>query len=237
MRNKILNLLRKIKHAIVFSILFLKRCYRKWMNKPIIYVFGDSHSLTFKHYDLFHVTHVGPATAYKLQDENSTTQARKKIYHVLNQLSADKHYLFLFIFGEIDCRIHINKVSNLTNTSLDTVIANTVERYGDFLKNIQSSFPKSTIMVLNVFPPGEEKNIYNTPYYPSRKLHLKIVRMFNSKLKKFCLENNFIFLSVFEELITESSKRIREYIFDAVHYNKNIVQLVINKLKFNKILK
>jgi hypothetical protein len=234
--NQVLSILRKIKHIIVFSILSLKRSYRKLTNKPLIYVFGDSHSLNLKHHDLFYVTHVGPATAYKLQDAYSTTQAKKKIYQVLNKLSSDRHYFFLFIFGEIDCRIHINKISNLTNKPLNRVIDNTIKRYGNFLKSIQSSFPKSTIIVMNVLPPGEEKNIYNTPFYPSRELHMRIVQIFNSKLKKFCLENNFLFLSVFEKIITKSKSRKRKYVFDAVHYNTNIIKLVLTELKCKKVI-
>lgn len=234
-KNIFLKTAREAKHVLFFSYLRLKTQYRKLIHKPVIYVFGDSHSRSLQH-ELFIVNHVGPATAFKLPSDTSTTQAKKKIYISLKKFFPTKRYLILFMFGEIDCRIHINKISIITKRPLEAVVKDTVLSYGEFLRTVKTDYPNSTIMVLNVFPPGEEKNIYNTKFYPSRSLHMKIVRMFNATLEKFCSENNFLFLSVFEELINESGIRLKEYVFDNVHYNKNINPLIIKELKYKKVI-
>ncbi len=231
----LITLLRKGKHILFFSYLEVKRIYRTLQGRPIIHVFGDSHSLLFQH-EIFRIHHVGPATAFKLSSPTSTTKASQKIYTTLRKNSVNKKSLSLFVFGEIDCRIHINKASKKEHISLEQAITNTVESYGNFLREINKAFPDTTIMVLNVLPAGEEKNIFKTNYYPSRKLHLQIVKKFNKRLQEFCLENGFIFISVFTELLDENENRIKEYVFDPVHYNKKILPFIIQSLINKKIL-
>ena len=133
---KTILILKKTKHLLFLISISLKRQYRKIFNKPLIYVFGDSHTMNL-HHELFITTHVGPATAYKLFSDTSTTQAKKKINTMLDKLSKNRKYYFLFVFGEIDCRIHINKVSRSTQKPLNSVINDTVTSYISYLKNIQ----------------------------------------------------------------------------------------------------
>lgn len=231
----LITLLKKGKHILFFTYLHVKRKYRTLRGKPIIHVIGDSHSLLFQH-EIFQIHHVGPATAFKLSSHESTTQSAQKIESLLNKLSTRSKSYLLFVFGEIDCRIHINKASKKENISLEQAISNTVDTYGKFLLEIQEKFPQSVIMVLNVLPAGEEKNIYNVKHYPSRDLHLTIVKNFNKQLENFCKSTKIIFIHVFDELIDKKEKRIKEYIFDPVHYNKRIVPFVIQKLRYKKIL-
>jgi len=221
--------LKKLKHILFFTYLGICRIYRKILNKPTIYVFGDSHTINLQH-ELFRTTHVGPATAYNLISNSSITQAKKKIQSVLETLPCNQRHNLLFIFGEIDCRIHINKISRTKHKSLEWVVNSTVNRYIDFLRSIKKQFPKSIILVLNVLPAGEEKNIYNTKFYPSRDLHQKIVNLFNKKLNLECEKNSLIFISVFNELIDKEGKRIRKYVFDDIHFNKQIISFIIDKI-------
>lgn len=228
-----MTFLKKLKHSLFLIYIIICRIYRNIFNRPIIYVFGDSHVNNF-HDALFRTTHVGPATAHNLILNNSTTLAKKKIQAVLQTLeSSQKHYL-LFIFGEIDCRIHINKVSKIQHVSLESVIDSTVSRYINYLIGIKKQLPNSVIMLLNVLPAGSEKNIYNTKFYPSRSLHQKIVRLFNEKLNLGCKKNNFIFISVFDELIDQHGERIQKYVFDDVHYNRQAIQFIRNEI-FRKV--
>lgn len=221
--------IKSVKHQLFLLRIILKRKHRKVVNKPIIYVFGDSHTMNFQH-ALFLTTHVGPATAYNLSSSKSTTQAGVKIDNVLDKLSSSSSHYFLFVFGEIDCRIHINKVSKTLHKSLDKVVGDTVDAYVSYLQSIQLKFPQSRIMVLNVLPSGEEKNIYNTKFYPSRALHLKIVLLFNEELSKKCKENKFIFISVFNQLVDASHKRIRRYVYDDIHFNRKIIPFITTEI-------
>lgn len=226
----LLTLLRKGKHILFFSYLELKRKYRRVCGLPIIHVFGDSHSLLFQH-ELFTIHHMGPATAFKLSANKSTTNAKQKINNSLKEFPVDKKNYFLFVFGEIDCRIHINKASKIKKISITQAISQTVRAYGEFLIETKKIFPRSIIMVLNVLPSGEQENIYDVKHYPSRDLHLEIVKKFNKELKIFCEKHDLVFLEVFDELLDKKGERIKEYVFDSVHYNKKILPFIIRELK------
>src|SRR5882762_9515600 len=135
-----LSILRKIKHILFFSVLKVKRKYRVLIGKPTIHVFGDSHSLLFENY-FFFIHHVGPATAFKLSSKISSTQGNKKINNIFRKLSQDKQHIMLFSFGEIDCRLHINKASKSSGISLSIVISNTIKSYGIFLNELKKKYP------------------------------------------------------------------------------------------------
>lgn len=223
------SVLKKIKHIGFNSYIKVKRIIRNVKKQPTIHVIGDSHSLAFQH-ESFIIHHIGPATSYKLNSSTSTTKSKEKIYKIIQEISRDKNATILFIFGEIDCRIHINKASKKFGISLEKSIENTVKEYEKFLQQMKKDFPKNTILVLNVLPAGEEKNIYKVKYYPSRKLHMQIVRKFNNSLDKFCKKEKIFFINVFDQLLDENDKRVKAYTFDAIHYNKKILPFIVNEI-------
>lgn len=102
--------MKEIIRLIKFKLLFLPRLFRILKQKPIYNVIGDSHSLTFSN-TAFIVHHIGPATAYKLNFQNSTTQSRRKVFSLLKKIYKGKRLNVMFVFGEMDARIHINKIS------------------------------------------------------------------------------------------------------------------------------
>jgi len=226
---KAISHLKYLKHIYhTYSIVLLRK-YRMTMSKPVIYVFGDSHVTNLEH-PLFLPKHVGPATAYRLGVKNSTTQANQQIEAALDGLITNKKNYLLFVFGEIDCRIHINKAVVTHKSSLAHVIGATVIAYMDYLREIKRKFPKSIIMVLNVLPAGEEKNIYNTKFYPSRELHKKIVTLFNVELEKKCKKYKFIYISVFKQLVDKNGDRLRDYVFDDIHFNKKVIPFIKDEI-------
>lgn len=229
-----LFILRRIKHYLYFLFLTYRQIYRRKTDKPIIHVIGDSHALLFQN-ELFIIHHIGPATAYNLRSHNSSTRSREKINTLLLKLPQNKYNTVLFVFGDIDCRNHIYNISKKNNITLSLAIKNTINSYECFLKKVSDGYPHNRIILLNVLPPGEEKNIYNIQYYASRELQLKIIKEFNKQLRELCLKNNYIFLSVFNELLDNSNKRLKKYIFDSVHYNKKIVPFIIKELQLNKL--
>lgn len=130
-----IKVLKKIKHYVFFSSLSLKRIIRKFKGEPIIHVIGDSHSLLFQH-DLFIIHHIGPATAFKLSSNISTTDSKKKSWHILQSLSKNNRNIVLLVFGEIDCRIHIYNASIKQNIPLEVAVQNTISAYSIFLKEL-----------------------------------------------------------------------------------------------------
>ncbi|CAN5195451.1 hypothetical protein BH09PAT1_BH09PAT1_3930 [soil metagenome] len=222
--------LKKIKHAFFQFSLHSKQTIRKVLNKPLIITFGDSHSLNLQE-EHFVIHHVGPATAYNLVAEHSTTKSNQKIKKVLGTLVPQGKHFFLFIFGEIDCRIHIYSISKSKSRSLEDVVSGTIDRYGKFLCDVKKKFPKSKILVMNVLPPGEEGNIYGVRHYPTREIHMKIVNVFNKDLDAFCKQKGMIYIDVFSHLIESDGTRKRGYFFDNTHFNNKIIPFILSEIR------
>ncbi|SRR5260221_1014059 len=213
-----------------FNQLHIKRRLRKILGKDIIYVFGDSHAGALQH-EIFVVQGVGAATAYRLQFNNTTVKAKQQIYQYINKFPKQNKTLALFIFGEIDCRIHIYKFHKETGASIDSAIIRTVSSYEKFLIEFKKQNPTFEILLLNILPPGEQKNIYKHNFYATRKVQLKITKKMNRILKNVCVKNNYYFIEVFNELIDIKGNRLNKYILDSVHYNQDIIPLIISALK------
>lgn len=220
---------KKFKAIIFFSFLNLKQGLRKILNRDIYHVIGDSHSLNFIH-DAFIIHHVGPATAYKLNFEKSTTNSRKKVINILNKIYKNKPISVIFVFGELDARIHIYKIYKEKNININILIKKTIESYMDFLNLIKKRFPLINIYIFNVLPQGEEENVYKFSYYASMDKRRDIAENMNRLLVEHTRLNNIKFIDIYSKLIDRNGKRKKEYIFDDVHFNRKIIPYVLNSI-------
>lgn len=225
----------KFKNGIQHITIFVKREFRKIRHLDTIYVVGDSHSLLFQS-PIFQIIYIGPATAYRLGSKTSTNNSNQKVKNFLNTLDKNKVHKVMFVFGEIDCRIHINKFSVKSGKNIDLCIKDTIKRYISALECLQKEYPNIVPIVFNILPPGEQGNIYNVDYYASRKKRMEITRRMNHELSAICKKRKIPFIDVFNKLITSNDERIKKYIFDEVHYNGEILQIIINALRHRKII-
>jgi len=232
--NVLFKKYKEFKATVFFYQLNLKKIFRRINNQSFYHVIGDSHVLSFLH-EAFTIHHIGSATAYKLSSEKSTTNSRKKIINLLNKIYKEKPFNLIFVFGEIDARIHINKTSKNRKTSISKVAEQTISSYMNFLKLIKEKYPLITIYIFNVLPQGEQENIYNVPFYASRKERSKIVETMNRMLKEYSKKNDFKFIYIYDKLIDKNGKRQMKYIFDDVHFNRKIIPYVLDSInKINK---
>lgn len=230
--KKTMHLYKQFKGIVFFGLLDIKRKLRIITGKKLYYVIGDSHTLCFQH-ECFEIHHLGPATAYKLNFNKSTTRGREKVLKILRKIYKGKSINVVFVFGELDTRIHINKISNEKKLTVNKVIDETIKSYLSFLNFIKEKYPFIDIYVFNILPQGEEENIYNFPYYASREKRSMIAREMNKKLKKEVFKNKFKFIYIYDNLIHKNGERIRKFVFDDVHFNRKIMPFVLSSL--NKI--
>jgi len=228
--KQLINIYPRLRAFIFFTIIRIKRYIRVFLGKPIYYVIGDSHTLCFQS-DYFEIFHVGPATAYKLNFKNSTTKGREKTINVLDKLYKNKKIYAIFVFGEIDARIHVNKFANEKKISIKEVIHNTAKSYLSFLNFVHRKYPLININVFNILPPGEEENIYNYAFYANRKKRQTIIKKLNKTLKDYSGKLGFNFIQVYEGLIDIKGDRKKEFIFDNAHYNRKIMPFVVEQLE------
>lgn len=221
---------KQFKGLLFFSYINIVSRFRILTNKPIYHVIGDSHSTSFLD-PAFIIHHIGPATAYKLSFEKSTTRSKEKVLGILNKNYKRRKLNVIFVFGELDVRLQINKIAKEKNISVSKVIDSTVNSYINFLKLIKNKYPLINIYVLNVLPQGEEENIYNVPHYASREARSSFVLEMNKKIKELTKKENFKFIDIYDKLIDEEGKRKKEYVFDDVHFNRKITKFIIDQVK------
>ena len=196
---------------------------------PSVFVIGDSHTNIFSNSPLFQVFHIGPATAFNLIKDDSSTKSSEKINKILYKVK--KGDIVLLVFGEIDCRIHIfyqfKKKHETQNIS--ELIQKTIQNYLICIKKIRNQGIE--VCICGITPPGEEDNIYHYPYYADRNLQQKIYREFNSELKSYCENLQINFLDIFPLVSDASGFLLKEYSDDGLHLNTKILPSIEKMLQ------
>ena len=181
--------------------------------------------MVFDKNKLFSVHHIGPATAYNLKNENSSTGSNLKLFDVLEKIDKSRDIVIL-VFGEIDCRIHIYYKYMMGDMTIpmDQLIDKTVSNYGIVLKQLNDL--NINIIVCGIPAAGFEKNIYGYPFYASHEKRAMIYREFNEKLKYFCKINNYKYINIYSIVSDENGFIKKEYAADDVHLNEKILPFI-----------
>ena len=125
-----------------------------------IFTFGDSHSVhPFDKLPYISANSIGSTLAF--------TIGRDRLVRLdIRKFPVAEGDTVIFSFGEIDCRCHIHKYVNTTNT-YQSVIKNIVDSYFEGIKEIVAPFTKLSTYIYNVVPPIEfDATIWNNPEYP-----------------------------------------------------------------------
>ncbi len=181
------------------------------------HVFGDSHSdFAWRKCQNVITHHIGPVLCYSFGKDN------------LKRCDISKHNIkdgdtVIFSFGEIDCRCHIHKhISN--KKTYQMIIDNIINNYIDAIKiNINNSNIKlKNVGIYNIVPPIQKNNTVENPEFPyigsddDRKLY---VLYFNQELKKKCIENNWIFVDIYDKYTDKNGFLNKELSDGNVHIN------------------
>jgi hypothetical protein len=86
---------------------------------------------------VFRVFHVGPATAWQVDEPASSTRAMEKISTLLRCGDVPRGSSVLLVFGEIDCRCHIPKAV-LGGASVAAATNATIERFMRLPRRLQA---------------------------------------------------------------------------------------------------
>lgn len=225
--------LTRVKNFVTLLKLLFCQFIRQLRGEKFIHIIGDSHTLAFQHCAL-KVHYLGAVTAYNLIKENSSSGGREKLFKVINSLK--KRETIMLVFGEIDVRIHTYNqyMKKKRQVSIEMLINNVIRNYSQVIEEIKEK--NFNVCVYNIVPPGHQGNIYNYPYYAQWKVRLKITESMNKQLKNFCIKNGIFFVDIFDQVIhsekiSERNFRRGEYIFDDVHLNDRVTELVVKRLE------
>jgi hypothetical protein len=213
----------------------------------MIICLGDSHSSVFsleeriisqwpkKEYKIFSnfkPIRIGPATAYNL--EKKTTLLNK----ILNRTFYKSTDFVLFCFGEVDIRAHLIKQSKLQNLDLEAIVSDCVERYISAVLKVKPIRPINKAIFAPIASWTEEKP-YDGPSFGTNLERNNATYIFNKYLKKACVENDFIFISIFEDMLNNDGTTNSNFLDDfgtGIHLSQKSMPLILKTLKANKMI-
>lgn len=177
---------------------------------------GNSHSHFFNGIVNITPIDIGPALAFKLIQDSSTTNSKNKILNILNTTDSSKT-AFILSFGEIDIRMFVVKRTEIENITLEESVVRVVEKYVEMIELIRSRGYKILIHGLH----GAGSN-YDAafPYYGTMQQRNEASLIFNFYLENYCNQNKIAFTSLFDLVVNKETYETNlEYINDGCHLN------------------
>ena len=202
-----------------------------------IFTIGDSHSLRcFENHP--HIADSTVLRGYNKLDgktAHNLTRHEKQVRKIRQSLR-DKH--LIFVFGEVDVRIHIKYKARQTGTPPEELIRRTAERYTDYVAGLRARGYR--IHVFNVVPTGNfstpealrwRQNL-SYPFLASRTERTRYTETMNRQLAALCSAKNIPFIDVYNHLIDENGLRKKELVFDFSHLNSRTADIVMQHYDF-----
>ncbi len=195
-----------------------------------VYVFGDSHAGKFANNPYCHWPgSASHGTAYNLGNPKSQSRSYERLQFHLSLY--DKEDVWLFVLGEIDCRIHIYLKHKQTGLPINILIDETILRYGHIIKAVRDD-GRPNIAVLDVPPAVAQENLYKYEHYGTRDERAVIARKFNAALGRWCERNDIFIVRLYPYIADERGWLKDEYADeDNAHVKPSTVPYVIEQLK------
>lgn len=219
--NHILRYLSSVFYALYCHSYTL---YARVLRRPVIHVTGDSHVNAFRWKKPFVAHHLGAATAHNLKKRDSATNSNQRLFKAIRRIKAKD--VLILVFGEIDCRIHAYYQFRKNNEkqTINEILDLTVSNYGEVIEEIRRNGISPCIH--SVSPATTVGNEYNFPFYATPEVRSEITRMFNEKLKAFCMKNGYTYIDVYSMVSDGDGMMLPEYAADKIHLNSKAIDLV-----------
>jgi len=204
-----------------------------------IFAVGDSHSRRcFENHPsiadstvAFGHNKLDGRTAYNL------SRHEKRVRKITETLR-DRH--LIFVFGEVDVRIHIKYKHRQTGRPVRELIRNTARRYTRYVAGLRNQGYR--IHVFNVVPTGDfstpearrwRKNLAY-PFLASHEERTAYTEAMNRELALCCARLEIPFIDIYRHLVDGSGRRRPELVFDFSHLNNRTADLVLAHYDFDR---
>lgn len=216
---------------------------------PVVHCIGDSHVCFFSGRDMIHpgwpdesddrlpwfkTYRVGSSLAYNLSRCGTKTRGRERLFEVLDaKVPAGAHVMLSF--GEIDCRAHIVKQSQLKQLPVETVVESCLDEYFKAVREVVAR--GFQVIVYNVVPSrvstsgGVSKNAEQYVTTGTWRERNHAARLFNEGARRRCAECGARFLENFPDLIDNRGKTIRWYFWDSIHLSQRAMPVTLEDLR------
>lgn len=228
---------------MLWKLRFLIRRWRNAFAPAALHCIGDSHASFFSGEERMQPSwprrsrdrirglrgyRVGPALAYNLVREGTTTRGRERVREILSTLPHGSHVMLCF--GEIDCRAHLSRQAARQDRPVGELVDDCVERYLAAGAEIAAmGFAVSYWQVpppsLHAEPGGE------FPIEGSFEQRLAITRAFNQTLASGAARHGHGMISVFDHLTDASGTPLPHYFLDGIHLSQHAMPVALAALR------
>jgi hypothetical protein len=174
---------------------------------------GDSHSRFFDGLGI-EIHHIGPATAFNLTKDNSTSKSKEQLVSILDSNNPADVVLILN-FGEIDIRTQCIKTAIKFNLSTRESALKIAQKYSEAIKLVLDKQYIVFIHGVHASTPGYTNRQFPAVGRIEDRNHA--VKVFNGFLEKFC-NLNFIPYAALDDLVIDEHLNTRSvFMSDGCH--------------------
>ncbi len=194
------------------------------MSDIYMIVLGDSHSehmfRTLNRDNDIIRKHIGARTAFKLTAHDDLVRT------ALTESDPEKKNRILFVFGEIDCRIHlITKSQGVHGIPFINLINETAKSYLGYINRLRNE--GYNIAVLSVEPSTAEDDLGDI--MGKWEDRILVTESLNYAYERYCKHFKIPFFDIYSDLVTLDGHRIPEMIGDPRHLNGKSGEVFIKK--------
>lgn len=206
----------------------------------VIHCIGDSHVDFLSGYNsiqpewplphddrvqLYKTYRLGAVLAFTISKKDSKGYLRlREVLKIIPKGS----YVML-VLGEIDCRVHLLKQSQIQKRTKEQIVKECVDSYFESIIYLKKN--KFKPVVWAVIP----STLYEVadsdyPTYGSCKERNEITRLFNTYLKKWAKQENVPFISIYDTLVSAKGLTKMDYFIDLIHLSTRAIPLVTEEI-------
>jgi hypothetical protein len=176
----------------------------------MVNLIGDSHVTRFQLYpDRIRTHYIGARTAHQISKHHEECVAPLLVKHTNER--------FVFVLGEVDCRIHIYHKAMTTEQTPSRYIRGTIDRYLAYVSVLTKDI---SLAVLSVVPTGVENgSVYGYRHCANDATRKEITLEFNAVLRQRCEDLGLRFIDIYPHLIDSNGIRRSDLVYDTAHIN------------------
>jgi hypothetical protein len=185
-------------------------CQRRAGEPGVVHVFGDSQSAVYEGLPNVIVHRTNGVTMYRMGREGVpfVQQLQRRL---------GRRSVLMFVFGNVDARLHIGRVAEATGRPLIEVVHELVD---SFLGAIDAERHCRRVLVVGVLPPAENEAI-ERGCWGTQDQRIVIARSLNARLAQRCADFGFGFVDHYDQYCDERGRQRPGQTFDGLHLHRH----------------
>ena len=209
--------------------------------KAKLFIFGNSHVSSFSGTDeivdgnlqyseseqiVYRFQRLGPCTAYNFF---WNPNYYPRVLQLLEEHDPNKESTVCLLLGEIDCRVHIGKHSEISSRPINECIEEVIDRYLLCLLDLKQRGYKVLVIAVQPASKHPPSTKHDKPVHGHFIFRNTLTRQFNTVLEHKSTLHGFLFCSIFDALMEDEFTPNMNYFMDYVHLRGSMVFPLFDK--------